>query len=83
MPQDTRVQTIILQPGETVLRAGGVHCTCIAGRIWLTDRGRDIILHPGQSYCSNDEHRAVVVMNPGRRAATLKLTPGRGAGCGM
>ncbi len=83
MVDETRTRTIILQPGETLRCSGGASCECLAGRLWLTDRGRDVILYPGQSYCSNDEHHAIVVVNPVQRPVTFRVVPVSQDGCAM
>lgn len=79
----TRKTTLILGPRETISVAGGSSITVLAGTVWMTDRGRDIILSTGGFYCSSDSHSTIAASNPGPHPATIHILPPDAPGCSM
>ncbi|TVR03720.1 MAG: hypothetical protein EA403_06330 [Spirochaetaceae bacterium] len=65
--------TIILGARRSRAVAGGRSITVRAGTVWITDRGRDVILNRGNAYCSNDSRALMVMLNPTRRPATVTI----------
>lgn len=78
-----RAITIILAPHQTHSFPGGTGLVVRAGTIWVTDRGRDVMIRPGGTYCSNDAHAPIVAVNPARRPATVTVSPPDVHGCEM
>ncbi|TVR90898.1 MAG: hypothetical protein EA428_07400 [Spirochaetaceae bacterium] len=77
----THIQTVILGPRETLSIVGGSSVFAVAGTVWVTDNGRDIILPMGASYCSTDVRNVAVAVNPGSGPATIRVTSPDVQGC--
>ncbi len=77
----TRTSTVILSPRETLAIVGGSSVFAVAGTVWVTDNGRDVILPMGASYCSTDTRNVAVAMNPGSTPATIRVLAPDVQGC--
>lgn len=75
--------TLILRSRESRSVAGGSSVAVRAGTVWITDRGRDVLLTRGGTYCSNDRYAPLVVVNPLRRPATVTIGAPDARGCLM
>ncbi len=72
--------TIILGARRSRVVAGGRSISVRAGTVWVTDRGRDVILSPGKVYRSHDSRALMVMLNPTRRPATVTIGVSNGNG---
>lgn len=73
---------VVLSQGQLLKLPGSVTVTVRTGEVWITDRGRDVVLASERQYCSNDPDRSVIVVNPSSRPATVRIEQGDARGCG-
>lgn len=72
---------IIIPKGKVLALPGGTTLTVKAGELWVTDRGRDIMLQRGQEYCSNNGAAQIVLANIADIPATVRIGKGEPRGC--
>ena len=72
--------TIILEARRSRAVPGGSSISVRAGTVWVTDRGRDVILSRGKAYCSHDSRALMVMLNPTPRPATVTIGVSTGNG---
>ena len=72
---------VVLSQGQLLKLPGSVTVSVRTGEVWITDRGRDVVLSTERQYCSNDPSSSVVVVNPSERPATVRIDHCQAGGC--
>ena len=72
---------VVLSQGQLLKLPGSVTVTVRTGKVWITDRGRDVVLSTERQYCSNDPNSSVIVVNPSERPATVRIDHRQAGGC--
>lgn len=63
--------TVVLTPGDVIKLPGRTTVRLLAGSVWITDRGRDILLGKQQEHCGDPRSAAIMLSNISQQPATV------------
>ena len=73
--------TVVVRPGDVIKLPPRIAARVLAGKVWLTDRGRDILLERDGEHCCDSRNSAVMLSNISEQPATVRFTLSAAGGC--